>query len=69
MDFINERGIRERETTGTSNKKLAESIYAKALTEVKEGAFIHLAKVFSGLTLDKITSDAVECEARSKNSS
>ncbi len=96
MDFINERGSRERETTGTSNKKLAESIYAKALTEVKEGrwfdnakakgrtfdemmhvyfektvdkpstrerkegAFIHLKKEFSGFSLDRITSDAVD---------
>lgn len=89
-------GIRERETTGTSNKKLAESIYAKVLTEVKEGrwfdnaksktktfdemmeayftkiadkestlqrkegALPHLKEAFSGLTLDRITSEAVD---------
>lgn len=96
ISFVNERGIRERVTAGTSNRKLAESIYAKVQTEVKEGrwfenakakgktfdemmqlyfqkisdkpstrerkegAFTHLAKAFSSLTLDKLTSDAVD---------
>ncbi len=96
MSFVNEQGIRERATTETANKKLAESIYAKVVTEVKEGrwfdnakaksktfdemmrvyfektidkpatrerkkgAFIHLEKAFSGLTLDRITSEAID---------
>jgi integrase len=44
MSFVNEKGIRERRTTGTSNKKLAEAALGKTLCEVQEGKWFDNAK-------------------------
>lgn len=96
ISFKNDKGIRERTSTETSNKKLAENIHAKVLTQVaegkwfenskakfktfdemmevyflkindrqptlerKKGALPHLRDFFSGLTLNRITSDLVD---------
>jgi integrase len=43
MDFTNEHGIRVRKSTETSNKKLAENILAKNMTEVAEGRWFENA--------------------------
>jgi len=44
MSFQNEGGIRERRSTGISNKKLAEAIYSKVITEIKEGEWFKNSK-------------------------
>jgi len=97
MCYQNDKGIRERRSAETGNKKEADDILSKIKTEIKEdkwfdntrakmktfdemmieyfkkiendkdstyqrksGAFQHLCKAFTSLTLNKITPDSIE---------